>query len=347
MSSPASSTAATSGRPAIDAAALMQIHFSFAASRILTTAMELDVFTPLAAGSKTASELVDATGYSVRGLPMLLDALAPLGLLSKDNGRYALTPVSENYLVKGKPEYIGPALIQASTQLLRSWDQLADSIRTGKPYSAVEEQKAAEEFFPALVRWLHVSNAEPARKLAEVLRASTPRNPVVLDVACGSGIWSIRFAQAEPTAQIIANDFPKVLETVTCGYVEREGLAGRCRFVPGDIKQAQILGGSCDVILLGNIIHSEGEEASRAIFRKCFELLKPGGQLAIIDMIPNDERTGPPFALVFALNMLVNTKHGNTYTLREYRGWLAEAGFREVATVDIASHSPAVIARKA
>lgn len=346
MSAPASSTATAGERSATDSAALMQIQFSFAASRILLTALELDVFTPLASGERTASELVDATGYSARGLPMLLDALVPLGLLSKRDERYALTPLSENYLVKGKPAYIGAAMVPAHRRLLASWDQLAESVRTGKPHTVVEEQKAAEEFFPDLVRWLHVSNDEPARRLAEALKPKIAKNPVVLDVACGSGIWGIRFAQAEPTAQVIANDYPKVLETVTRGYVEREGVAARYRYAPGDIKEAQIPRESCDLILLGNIVHSEGEAASRAIFRKCFELLKPGGQVAIIDMIPNDERTGSPFALIFALNMLVNTAAGSTYTLPEYRSWLAEAGFSEVSTVDVASHSSVIVARK-
>ena len=346
MSAPASSTAPAGERPATDAAALMQIQFSFAASRILLTALELDVFTPLASGEKTAAELVDATGYSARGLPMLLDALVPLGLLSKRDGRYALTPLSQKCLVKGAPAYIGAALVPAHRQMLASWGQLAESVRTGKPYAVVEEQKAAEEFFPDLVRWLHVSNSEPAGRLAEALKSKTAKNPVVLDVACGSGIWGIRFAQAEPTAQVIANDYPKVLDTVTRGYVERESVAPRYRYAPGDIKQAQVPRESCDLILLGNIVHSEGEAASRAIFRKCFELLKTGGVVAIIDMIPNDERTGPPFALIFALNMLVNTAKGSTYTLPEYRNWLAEAGFSEVSTVDVASHSPVIVARK-
>lgn len=346
MSAPASSTVTPGERPAPDVAALMQIQFSVAASRILLTALELDLFTPLASGEKKAAELVAATGYSSRGLPMLLDALVPFGLLAKHGENYALTPLSENHLVRGKPAYIGAALVQAHRRMLASWDQLADSIRTGKPYSVVEEQKAAEEFFPDLVRWLHVSNAEPARKLADALRPTIAKNPVVLDVACGSGIWSISFAQAEPSAQVIANDYPKVLDTVTRGYVEREGLSSRYRYAPGDIKQAQIPRESCDLILLGNIVHSEGESASRAIFRKSFELLKPGGQVAIIDMIPNDERTGPPFALIFALNMLVNTATGSTYTLPEYRNWLAEAGFSDVTTVDVGSHSPVIVAHK-
>jgi ubiquinone/menaquinone biosynthesis C-methylase UbiE len=328
MSAPASSTATPGERPAIDAAALMQIHFSFAASRIVAAALELELFAALASGEKTAPELVDATGCSSRGLPMLLDALVPLGLLSKHDGRYKLTPVSEQYLAKGKPEYIGAGLLHVIRQSTESWNHLADIVR------------------PGLVRWLHVSNAEPARRLAEALKPTVAKNPVVLDVACGSGIWGIRFAQAEPTAQVIANDYPKVLETVTRGYIEREGVSARYRYAPGDIKQAQIPPGSCDLILLGNIVHSEGEAASRAIFRKCFELLKPGGQVAIIDMIPNDERTGPPFALIFALNMLVNTSTGSTYTLPEYRNWLTEAGFGELSTVDVASHSPVIVARK-
>lgn len=234
MSAPASSTATPGEQPLIDAAALMQIHFSFAASRILAAALELELFAALASGEKTAAELVNATGCSARGLPMLLDALVPLGLLSKHDGRYKPTPVAEQYLAKGKPEYIGAGLLHVIRQSTESWNHLADIVRTGKPYEAIEEQKAAEEFFPGLVRWLHVSNSEPARRLAEALQPTVAKNPVVLDVACGSGIWGIRFAQADPTAQVIANDYPKVLETVTRAYVEKEGLSARYRYAPGD-----------------------------------------------------------------------------------------------------------------
>ncbi len=101
-----------------------------------------------------------------------------------------------------------------------------------------------------------------------------------------------------------------------------------------------------DLALLGNIVHSEGEESSRDLFKRLYRALKSGGRVAIIDMIPNNERTGPPFALIFALNMLVNTEKGGTYTLEEYTRWLSDAGFKRVESADIQSHSPLIICYK-
>jgi hypothetical protein len=129
-------------------------------------------------------------------------------------------------------------------------------------------------------------------------------------------------------------------------YLRKHGILDRCDFLPGDLKQVSFGEARYDLALLGNIVHSEGERSSRDLFRRLHRALKSGGQLAIVDMIPNEERTGPPYPILFALTMLVNTETGGTYTLTEYTAWLTEAGFVRVETADIGSHSPLIIARK-
>ena len=101
-----------------------------------------------------------------------------------------------------------------------------------------------------------------------------------------------------------------------------------------------------DLALLGNILHSEGEESSRSLLRRLHAALRPGGRAVILEFLPNDDRTGPPFPIFFALNMLLNTEHGNTFTLAEYTRWLREAGFVRIETAAIGSHSPLVIGHK-
>ncbi|MDQ3918494.1 MAG: methyltransferase domain-containing protein, partial [Acidobacteriota bacterium] len=120
----------------------------------------------------------------------------------------------------------------------------------------------------------------------------------------------------------------------------------RFDFLAGDLKEVDFGESQYDVALLGNILHSEGEESSRDLLRRLHRALRPGGRVVVIDMLPNDARTGPPYQLIFALNMLVNTERGDTYTLAEYTCWLNEAGFPRVETADIGSHSPAVIGQK-
>jgi ubiquinone/menaquinone biosynthesis C-methylase UbiE len=323
---------------------IMQMNFSFAPASIMTAALRLGVFSHLAAGHATAAEVARAAGASERGTRMLLDALTGFGLLTKEADRYELTPHARQYLVRESPDYAGA--LAESGRMFEAWGHLTECVRTGRPLHSVETQEQAEEFFPMLVRTLHIVNREPARRTAAALGAGSKAKGLrVLDVAAGSGVWGIAFAEADPGARVTAQDFPGVLPT-TREYVRRHGLEDRFDFLAGDLKEVDFGEERYDVALLGNIVHSEGEESSRDLFRRLRRALKPGGRVVVIDMIPNDARTGPPYQLIFALNMLLNTERGDTYTLAEYTRWLGEAGFPRVETADIGSHSPAVIGHK-
>lgn len=323
---------------------LLQMSLSFAPSRVLSSALQLDVFSHIAAGHQTAAEIARAESASERGLTMLLDALSALQLLIKSADRYQLTPVAENFLVRSSPSYLGSMM--ENDHIWNAWGKLTEVIRTGKPALVIEEQAKAEEFFPMLVRSLHIMNTEPARRLAEALGAgASHRGLHVVDIACGSGIWGIAIAEADKEARITAQDFPGVFN-VTREYIRRHNVEDRFDFLPGDLKEVDFGLERYDLALLGNIVHSEGERSSRDLFRRLHQSLRPAGRIVIIDMIPNDERTGPPFALLFAINMLVNTEQGSTFTLSEYSDWLKAAGFARVETADIGSHSPAIIGFK-
>lgn len=320
---------------------LMQMNFAFAPSCIMTAALRLGVFSHLAAGNNTAVDVARAADASARGTRMLLDALTGFGLLSKSDERYELAPHARQYLVRESPDYVGG--LSESGRMFEAWMRLDECVRTGSPVQRVEAKEHAEDFFPMLVRTLHVVNREPARRTAQALGAGRQSKGLrVLDVAAGSGIWGIAFAEADTQARVTAQDFPGVLPT-TREYVRRHGLEERFDYLAGDLKEVDFGEGQYDVALLGNIVHSEGEESSRELFGRLHRALRPGGRVVVIDMLPNDARTGPPYQLIFALNMLVNTERGDTYTLAEYTRWLHEAGFPRVETADIGSHSPAVI----
>ena len=323
---------------------LMQMNFSFAPARILTTALQLGVFSHLAAGHSTTADVARAADSSERGTRMLLDALVGFHLLSKDGDNYTLTPHARQYLVRESRDYVG--WLAESGAMMDAWAQLTECVRTGRPLRRVESQEMAEEFFPKLVRTLHVVNREPARRTAAALGAGREAKGLrVLDVACGSGVWGIAFAEADREARVTAQDFPGVFPT-TREYVERHGLAERFDYLPGDLKEVDFGEAQYDLALLGNIVHSEGEQSSRDLFRRLHRALRPGGRVVVIDMIPDDARTAPPYPLIFAINMLVNTELGDTYTLAEYTEWLNEAGFPRVETADIGSHSPAIIGHR-
>ena len=327
--------------PALNPEILHQMAFSFIPARILTTALQLCVFSHLAAGKKTAAEVAHAAEASERGMGMLLDALAACQLLTKQDTRYELSPLAARFLVRGNPDYLG--LLLEQDDLWESWGHLTDVVRTGEPLHRVEAQELAEQFFPILVQTLHVLHRDRARSMAEALGIGTrTKGARTMDVACGSGVWGIAVAEADPEARITAQDFPAML-AVTRNYLKRHGVERQFDFLPGDLKTTDFGRAQYDLALLGNILHSEGEESSRSLLRRLHAALRPGGRVVIIEFLPNDDRTGPPFSVFFALNMLLNTERGNTFTLAEYSRWLQDAGFARIETADIGSHSPLVI----
>lgn len=321
---------------------LMQMTFAHVPARVLAAGVQLDVFSALASGPRTAGQVAQAVGASERGIAMLLDALVTLELLTKSAATYSLSPLAARFLVRGRPDYAGAILEDDS--LWQPWDRLVEAIRDGKPPRRLERKEEAERFFPALVRTLHVQNRAPAARLAQLLVAAHPRART-LDVACGSGVWGLAVAAADAQARVTLHDYPGVLE-LTREYAHRESVAEQCDYLAGDLKHVEFGEERYDVAILGNIVHSEGERSSRDLLRRMHRALKPGGHLAIVEIIPNEDRTGPPFPLFFALTMLLNTDEGNTYTLTEMRAWLLEAGFARADTADIGQTSPVVLAGK-
>ncbi|MGH9376993.1 MAG: methyltransferase [Terriglobia bacterium] len=326
--------------PGLDTIA--QMNFSMAGTRVLATAVQLGIFSAVDAGNVTAPQVAKAVSASERGTQMLLDALTAFGLVTKQADRYSLPAASAQYLVKKSPDYMGFML--EKDYLWDSWGRLTEVVRSGRPARAVEQQQPAEEFFPVLVRSLHVMNREPARRMAAALGVNG-KAMQVLDVACGSGVWSIAVAEENPKAKITAQDFPVVLET-TRRYARQHGVEKQYDYLAGDLNRADFGEGRFDLAVIGNICHSEGAESSRNLFARVFRALRPGGRIAVIETIPNEERTGPVFPLIFALNMLVNTEEGGTFTFGEYTQWLEEAGFARVETVEIGLHSPLIVGCK-
>jgi len=166
----------------------------------------------------------------------------------------------------------------------------------------------------------------------------------VLDLAAGSGVWGIAQAQCSDAVHVTVVDWPGVIPA-TRKTVAKFGLSERFTFVEGDLDHADF-GSGHDVATLGHILHSEGKERSRTLLGKTFKALKTGGTIAIAEFLVNAERTGPPNALLFAVNMLVNTDTGDTYSFEEIREWLTEVGFVNVRTLEAPGPSPLILANK-
>jgi 2-polyprenyl-3-methyl-5-hydroxy-6-metoxy-1,4-benzoquinol methylase len=323
----------------------MQFAWGYAAPLILEAAIKFRLFDLLDPSAKTAKELAAQSGASVRGLTAILNALVGLDLLARRGDRYTLTPESAAFLVSTKPGYHGGFFGHMTHQLIPNWLRLAEAVRTGRPVEPENQQATGAEFFAEFVAAIFPLSYRAAQVLGEHLGIPKSTSPVsVLDLAAGSGVWGIALAQQSKQVGIRAVDWPRVLE-VTKTMAKRHGVGDRLKTSPGDLLEADF-GTGHQVATLGHILHSEGRERSRRLLRKTFKALAPGGTIAISEFIPNDARTGPAVPLIFAVNMLVFTEAGNTFTFPEISEWLVEAGFENPRRLEAPAPSPLVLATR-
>jgi ubiquinone/menaquinone biosynthesis C-methylase UbiE len=314
-------------------------------AQALVAGVELDAFSLIADGKRTAREVARTAGASERGTEHLLDALAGLGYLKKRGDQYGLAPIAEKFLVRGKEAYIG-GFVYETKLTWPAWSQLTEVIRSGKPVEAVDTDKGGREFFPKLVESIFPLSFGAARSaVASLSEKDRKRIKNILDVAAGSAAWSLAFAQAIRDARVTVVDYPEVTP-VARQFAERLGVADRYDYLEGNLREIDFGRSRYDLVLLGHIIHSEGEQWGKKLVNKSYAALKDEGLLLIAEMVPNDTRTGPALSLLFGLNMLVHTEQGDVFTMRQYRQWLKDAGFKKVKLIEAPAPSPLILARK-
>jgi 2-polyprenyl-3-methyl-5-hydroxy-6-metoxy-1,4-benzoquinol methylase len=322
---------------------LLQFAWGYAPLLIIHAALHHRVFDRLQPEPRSLAWLTAETGASARGLGAILDALVGLQLLAREGDSYALTPESAAFLVSSRPDYRGPFFDHHVNQLLPPWQQLADVVRTGRPVARTNEPREGGAYFARFVESLFPGTFPAAQALGEHLGIPRAAAPVsVLDVGAGSGVWGIALAKQSPHVRIRAVDWPAVLE-VTRKVAARHGVADRLSTAAGDMFAVDF-GRGHQVAVLGHILHSEGPDRCRRLLQKVHEALSPGGLVAIQEFVPDDDRTGPPQALIFAVNMLVNTEAGGTYTFAELSRWLGEAGFRDPRRLEVPGPAGLVLA---
>jgi 3-hydroxy-5-methyl-1-naphthoate 3-O-methyltransferase len=324
----------------------MQLAWGHGPPMIVNAAVEHGIFDNLDKGAKTAQELAGAAGVPLRGVRAIANALVGIDLLAKGaDGRYSLTPESAAFLVSRKPSFLGRLIWHTTVQILPRWTRLAEAVEHGKPTGGVNHQEGGVEFFQQFVEDLFPLSYPAAQALAAELKVAAAAAPVsVLDLAAGSGVWSIALAQASPNVSVTAVDWPGVLE-VTQRMTARFGVADRYTFVAEDLGLADF-GHGHHVATLGHILHSEGEARSRELLKKTFAALAPGGTIAIQEFLVDEQRAKNVMGLLFAVNMLVATDDGDTFTFEEIAGWLRESGFVDVRQLDSPGPSPLILATK-
>lgn len=314
----------------------------------LKTAIDLDLFTAIGKGNKTAAEIARACNASERGVRILCDALVVMEFLTKTGKQYAMTSDSAAFLDSQSPAYMGLAFkfLMHPTQLGR-FEKLGDAVRKG---GASDDGSLA----PNDPIWIDFANGmtplmfPAAQAMTQLLFQELNARPTakILDVAASHGLFGITVAQRLPKAHIYALDWANVLE-VAQKNASRQGLAERYHLLPGSAFEVDY-GTGYDAILITNLLHHFTPAENEKMLKKARAALNPGGQVIILEFVPNEDRVSPAGAALFSLTMLGNTPHGDAYTLAEYATMCSNAGFETPQQIPLAPMPQSlVVVRKA
>ena len=320
---------------------ILDIVYAFRTARVLLTAYELGMFTALGDSPKTAAEVAVLIKSDERATDRLMDALCAMGLLKKRSGRFSNTPLSDRFLVEGKPDYM--AGLMHSAHLWRTWSMLTDAVRAGAPIVQREVvNDRGVSWLDAFIAAMHMRAYKQAPSLVKLLDLRGVRR--VLDVGGGSGAYSMAFVRAKKGIAAVVFDLPNVVP-LTRRYIESEKLADSISTVVGNYE-VDSLGAGFDLVFLSAIIHSNSVETNKQLVKKAYDALNPNGQLVIQDHIMDEDRTAPLAGTLFSLNMLVGTPSGDTFTESEIRSWMDEAGFERIRRKDHPVTTGLMIGRK-
>jgi SAM-dependent methyltransferase len=309
----------------------------FQQSRVLLTAFELGVFTALGEGGLTAAETARVLQTDARATDRLMTALVTLGYLEKHGDRYANGAFAARHLVLGRPGYM--AGLMHSVHLWQTWSTLTGAVRAGRSVAPRPEGAAAEAWREAFIAAMHWRGSQQAPDVVKLIDLSGVTR--VLDVGGGSGVFAMAFARADAAIRATVFDLPAIVP-ITQRYIEDGGLSDRVVTVGGDLTKDE-LGRGFDLVFISAIVHSFPPDENRRLLQKAARALAPGGRVVVQDFLMDEDRRGPLQPALFALNMLVGTEAGDTYTESEVRAWMREAGLGDIDRIDTAYGASLVI----
>lgn len=300
---------------------------SYQQTEAMKAAIELEVFTAIGEGNQTAAEIANACRTSERGMRILCDYLCIVGFLTKEGDKYRQTQDTAFFLDKKSPAYLGGAIdFMLFPTLVENFRNLSEAVRKGGTVSPEGGTIAPEHpVWVDFARAMAPMMAMPAQLLAKLVDPNPERGLKVLDIAAGHGLFGIAFAKQNPKSEIVALDWPKVLEVAHENAV-KAGVADRHRSIAGSAFDVDY-GSGYDLVLLTNFIHHFDPETCEVLLRKVHSALGEGGRVATLEFVPNDDRITPPEAAGFSMMMLGSTPAGDAYTFKEIERMAAHAGF--------------------
>jgi predicted O-methyltransferase YrrM len=306
-------------------ASIRELARGYRSSRIFLTAVELGVFSQLKTQQLTASQMAQRLNTDQRATEILLNALTGMGLLKKSGNLFANVKEVADLLIPESPHYQGGGFGHTA-DLWEAWSQLTEIVRSGRPFKKEWTDEMRRDF--ALAMRQHARGT--ADRLAMLVDCSDVK--YMLDLGGGPGSYAIAFAKQYPHLMAVVFDKDDHALRIAKEDILSQDLKDRVSVRKGDFFVDDI-GSNYDLILLSSIIHAFGVEENISLLRKVAESLKDGGRVVIRDFILDESKTEPASAAIFAVNMLVNTQNGRSYSFSEVKGWLQSMGFVDIRRI--------------
>ena len=301
---------------------LLGLSRNYQSAAVLAAAVDLDLFSVLNGRSLSAQEVADQLGCDLRGMFILLDALGALQLLVKKDDCYSL-PAGAAAFLTAEGIHSVLAMAQHQANCLRRWAQLAKVVKTGCSAERTPSVRGDAGDQEAFIGAMHNVSAPVADQVIEALRPFPFHR--LLDVGAASGTWTIAFLRARRSTTATLFDLPEVIPLAQ-RRLSAAGLSHRVKFIAGDFMEDALPHGS-DSAWVSAIVHQNSRAQNRSLFDNLFQALNPGGWIALRDILMDEDRTSPVAGALFAVNMLVATEGGGTFTFEELREDLEAAGF--------------------
>jgi len=291
--------------------------------------MQLELFTPLKAGPKTAEDIAHTIGVAPTRLRLLLYSLVAAGLLTEEHGHFSNSPEADQFLIKGGPSYIGNWQAILSNRWARNL-KIAESIRTGVPQAKLDFSKSPQDELETFLRRINVLTVAAAHAMLERYDFSSTKT--LADVGCGGAGVALTMTKAYPHIQAAAIDLPQVAP-IAQKIVDSEGATDRIRILAADVLSGP-LPGSYDIAILRALLQVLSSDDARLAVKNVAAAINPGGRIYIIGQILDDSRISPSEAVGFNLSLISQYDSGESYTEQEHRSWLNDAGFVEIERAD-------------
>ncbi len=311
---------------------ILQVGLGFWASKVLLSAVELEVFTELAKHPEDLPTLSGRLGLHPRAARDFLDALVALKFLERKGEKYSNTPSADLFLDKRKPSYAGGMLEMANHRLYGFWNNLTVALRTGEnqnearnggpnPFALLySEPERLRDFLKAMTGISHGANIAIARQFPWKLYKTA------VDVGTAQGDLIVQVALANSHISGIGFDLAAVAP-IFKDYVAANSLTSRVEFRPGSSFDSPLP--KADVVMMGHILHDWGLDDKKMLIGKAYDAISSRGALIVYESIIDDARCENAFGLLMSLTMLIETPGGFDYTGADCIGWMKEAGFRE------------------